>query len=127
MTCRFNGANNINECQATKDAIVNPEIIASLVGWIGGIVGGTIGILAGVIGTYFTISNTNGPRERAFVARAGVVFWLLIVIFLAGLLLIPTWHRHLLWAPYAIALIWGIRIANKKQFQIRREESAKAT
>ena len=35
-------------------------------GWVGTLVGGGVGLLGGVIGTYFTIKNTKGPRERAF-------------------------------------------------------------
>ena len=36
-------------------------------GLIGGIAGGVIGIAGGLVGTYFSIKNTRGPRERAFV------------------------------------------------------------
>jgi len=33
-------------------------------GLIGGIIGGIIGVAGGIIGTYFSIKNTNGPKER---------------------------------------------------------------
>ena len=52
---------------------MNPGFI----GLIGGIVGGIIGVAGGLLGTYFSIKNTNGPRERAFVIKASmrVGFW----------------------------------------------------
>jgi hypothetical protein len=94
-----------------------------LAGLIGGVVGGGVGLLGGVLGTYFSIKNTRGPRERAFVVRAAVACWLLVLAFLAGMYLIPAWYNQLLWLPYAALLLLGIRAWNRAQFRIRREES----
>ena len=37
--------------------------------WAGGVLGGVLGTLGGVIGTYFSIKNTNGPKERSYMIR----------------------------------------------------------
>ena len=92
-------------------------------GLLGACIGSAIGLLGGVVGTYFAIKNTTGRRERAFAIKASIVCWILVLAFVAAMLLIPTWHKHLLWIPYAIALFLGIRYWNKIQFQIRDEES----
>ena len=108
---------------------MDPETIGRLGGWIGVIVGGIGGIVGGVIGTYFmvkNIKNTKSPRERGFVIKASIIGWILVIAFVAAMLLIPTWYKHLLWIPYAILLILGIRFFNKTQFRIRNEESGDA-
>jgi hypothetical protein len=91
-------------------------------GTLGGWVGSAVGVLGGVIGTYFTIKNTNGPRERAFTIKASIICWLFVVSFLVGLWLIPPWYNMLLWVPYPIILIFGIRKWNQTQLRIREEE-----
>jgi hypothetical protein len=91
--------------------------------WVGGLLGGAVGVLGGILGTYASVKNTNGPRERAFVVRVAALCWLLVLAFLAGLLLLPGWYKHLLWIPYVILLVIGIRYWNQMQMRIRREES----
>jgi hypothetical protein len=91
--------------------------------WIGAIGGGLGGAAGGIIGTYFSVRNTNGPRERAFVIRAAVVCWLAVLVFVALQFALPTPYRWLLWIPYAILLPISIRLWNKRQFSIRQEES----
>ena len=92
-------------------------------GLAGAIVGVLIGLAGGVIGTYFSIKNTNGPRERAFMIRAAVVCWLAILIFLGLIIALPDPYRWLMWIPYGILLPLGIVYGNRKQQSIRREES----
>jgi hypothetical protein len=92
--------------------------------WIGAIAGGLFGVLGGALGTYLSIKNTHGPRERAFMIRASMTAWLLVAVFLVGLWLIPGWYRFLLWIPYVPLLIWGVLKWNSTQARIRREESA---
>jgi hypothetical protein len=92
-------------------------------GLVGGIVGSVIGALGGAVGTYFSIKNTSGPRERRFMVRAAIVAWLAISVFLAGLLLLPQPMNLLLWVPYVIALPLGIAWCNRRQRIIRSEES----
>lgn len=93
------------------------------VGLLGGIVGSVIGVLGGAIGTYFSIRNTRGPKERAFVIKASVLCWVLVAAFVAAALLLPPPQRYLVWLPYAILLPLGILAWNRKQSRIRKEES----
>lgn len=94
-------------------------------GLVGGIVGSLLGVAGGLIGTYFSIKNTNGPRERAFMIRSAMVCWIGVSVFLAGMFLVPP-ARLWLWIPYGILLPLGIGCANKKQRAIRRTELANA-
>lgn len=89
----------------------------------GAIGGSALGVLGGLVGTYYSVRNTDGPRERAFVVRSAFVCWMVIAGFLLALWLTPTPFRFLLWVPYAIALPLAIRGWNRKQEKIRREES----
>ena len=91
--------------------------------WIGAIVGGVLGLAGGIVGTYFSIKNTNGPRERAFMIRSAVVWWISILIFLGLLLGLPNPYRFFMWIPYSILLPLGIVFGNRKQQAIRQEES----
>jgi Ca2+/Na+ antiporter len=92
-------------------------------GWIGAIVGGLGGLAGGIIGTYFSIKNTNGPRERTFVIKAAVICFVAVVVFLVVLFAVPNPYRWLVWIPYAILLPVGIKVWNKRQFAIRQEEA----
>ena len=105
---------------------MDPETIGRFGGWIGGIVGGGMGVLGGLSGTYCTIKNTRGPQERAFAIKVSIIGWMLVLAFVSAMLLIPTWHKHLLWMPYAVLRIWGIRAWNKTQLRIRNDESTDA-
>ena len=92
-------------------------------GWIGGVAGGVIGLVGGVVGTYFSIKNTSGPRERSFMIKSAVVFWIAILIFVGLLLGLPNPYRWFMWIPYAILLPLGIIYGNRKQQAIRQAES----
>ncbi|MDD2456635.1 MAG: hypothetical protein PHG96_02585 [Kiritimatiellae bacterium] len=81
-----------------------------------------IGLGGGVIGTWASIRNTNGPRERAFMIRASVVMWVFGIAFLALMLVLPLPWRFLLWIPYGILLPLGIFFWNRTQRRIREEE-----
>lgn len=91
-------------------------------GWVGGILGGGIGLAGGVIGTYFSIKHTNGPRERAYMVKASVVCWTAVVLFIGLMFALPNPYRHLLWIPYAILLPLAIVFSNRTQQRIRKEE-----
>jgi hypothetical protein len=93
------------------------------IGWIGGITGAALGTLGGVAGTYFSIKNTNGPRERAFMVRVSAACWVAVTAFLVTLGLTPFPYRAWLWLPYMVLLPWAIRAGNRRQEQIRREEA----
>jgi hypothetical protein len=117
-------------------------------GVIGGIAGSLMGILGGAVGCYFSIKNTDGPRERAFVVKSikqmllcllkffliyGLACVLVYVpVFLLWIHLPPGWLitllflPHLLWIPYVILLVRGILRWNKEQARIRQEEAQEA-
>ena len=76
----------------------------------------------GVVGTYFSIKKTNGPRERSFMIKSAVVFWIAILMFLGLLLGLPNPYRWFMWIPYSILLPLGIIYGNRKQQAIRQEE-----
>lgn len=92
-------------------------------GLVGGLAGCLIGLVGGLIGTRASIRNTSGPRERAFVVRASIVFWSAGIVFLALLILLPTPWRFLMWIPFGILLPLGIIRWNRTQQRIRREEA----
>ncbi len=92
---------------------------SSMIGWFGGV----LGFLGGAIGTYFSIKNTNGPREKSFMVKCAVVGWIAIIIFLVLMSVLPNPYKYLLWIPYGILLPIGIRYGNRKQQGIRESES----
>ena len=91
-------------------------------GLVGGIIGGTLGLAGGAIGTYASIKNTAGPRERQFMVRTAIVAWVLITLFLILLFVLPNPYRWLIWIPYGVALPLAIVSLNRKQQAIRLEE-----
>jgi hypothetical protein len=82
----------------------------------------SLGLSGGAIGTYFSIKNTPGPRERAFMIRVSIVTWIAVSIFVAALMLLPKPYNWVLWIPYGIALPLTIIRWNKRQMEIRNEE-----
>jgi hypothetical protein len=92
------------------------------VGTVGGIIGGVLGLAGGAAGTYASIKNTGGPRERQFMVRAAVAAWVGITLFLALLFVLPNPYRWLIWIPYGVALPLAIISLNRKQQAIRSDE-----
>lgn len=99
---------------------MNAGEIAGLVGGIVGCIGGFAG---GMFGTYCSIKNTNGPREKSFMVKASIVCWAAILFFLAVLFTLPTPCRWLVWIPYPLLMFIGIKYLNGNQQRIRQEES----
>ena len=85
--------------------------------------GASLGVLGGAIGTYFSIKNTFGPRERAFMIHISIITWIAVSMFVAALMLLPKPYNFLLWIPYCIALPLAIMRWNRKQLEIRNQES----
>jgi hypothetical protein len=92
------------------------------VGTVGGIIGGILGLAGGAIGTYASIRNTGGPRERQFMVRTAIVAWVVVTLFLILLFVLPNPYRWLIWIPYGVALPLAIVSLNRKQQAIRSEE-----
>ncbi|MGH9870951.1 MAG: hypothetical protein ACRD9S_00520 [Pyrinomonadaceae bacterium] len=91
-------------------------------GKLGGIIGGAIGFAGGAVGTYASIKNTGGPRERRFMVRVSVVAWVAITLFVGLLFLLPNPYRWFLWIAYGLALPLAIVTLNRKQQAIRSAE-----
>lgn len=96
------------------------------IGMTGGIAGSVIGLMGGAIGTYFSIKNTAGPRERAFMMKSAALAWVAVSTFVAILLVTPFAYWALLWLPYLLLLPLAIRAGNRRQARIRQEEAAGA-
>jgi len=93
-------------------------------GTIGGILGGAIGIAGGIFGTWCSIRNTHGPRERAYMIRVSAIAWIALAVFLALLLGLPNPYRLWMWVPYGILLPLGIHRVNRRLAEIRAAENA---
>ncbi len=91
-------------------------------GLILGILGSVIGLAGGIIGSYLSIKNTNGPKEKVFVKKAVLGFWIGIIVFLIFLLIIPVPYNNIMWIVYGILLPITIIYFNKRQEKIRKEE-----
>ena len=91
-------------------------------GMVGGIIGGTLGLAGGAIGTYASIKNTGGPRERQFMVRTAIVTWVMVTLFVILLFVLPSPFRWLIWIPYGVALPLAIVSLNRKQQAIRLDE-----
>ncbi len=92
-------------------------------GLIGGIVGTVVGAAGGLVGAYFSIRNTNGPRERAFMIKASLLFGVFVAAFVAGVCLLPTPYKPWLVGVYVPVLVVGILFCNRRQTRIRSQES----
>ncbi|MCD6117902.1 hypothetical protein J7K93_12870 [bacterium] len=92
-------------------------------GLIGGIAGGIIGVAGGMIGTYFSIRNTKGPKERSFMVKVSVISWVVGIIFITLLLTLPSPYKWFMWLPYGILFPFGIIYINKRLRQIRQKET----
>jgi Ca2+/Na+ antiporter len=90
---------------------------------IGGIVGGILGLTGGLVGTYFSIKNTSGPREKAFMIKTSIFMWIFGITFLLLFFILPMPWRFLLWIPYSIILPLFIILGNRAQQRIKQEES----
>ena len=92
---------------------------------VGAIVLSVLGVAVGAVGTYSSIKNAKGPRERAFMIRSAIILWASVSVALAVILLLPAAG---LWICVAcvVLLPLGIRYENRKQMAIRREEQTNA-
>ena len=95
----------------------------AMLGMIGGAIGCIIGLCGGLIGTYFSIKNTKGPKERRFMVRWAIGFWIAMGVFLGLMVLLPSPYRYYLWAPYGVLLPLAIISCNRGQARIQAEEA----
>jgi RNA polymerase sigma factor (sigma-70 family) len=94
----------------------------------GAILGPILGLLGGMLGTWFSIRNTNSPRERRFTIRMALLVWLLLFVLvglpltlaLAGL--IPKWAYWSCFAVFFVILLPLIFWSNAHQRRIQIED-----
>lgn len=92
---------------------------------IGGITGTAIGIGGGLLGTYMSIKNTQTPRERQFIIRLAVGFWLILSVWMGVplvLVLAKVLPLEIFWVivlPFYVMLGPFIRWGNQRQAAIR--------
>jgi purine-cytosine permease-like protein len=87
------------------------------------VVAGLIVVVAGLAGAYLSIKNTKGPRERAFMIKAIIIGWIFVLALVFGLRVLPRSYHVLIIPIYIAGAVAGIMYSNKKQAQIRAEES----
>lgn len=93
-------------------------------GVIGGLVGSLIGICGAVIGGYYSIRNTNGPKERKFMVRLTVIVAILVLMLLVVVFSVGNPRANWVMIPFfALVLPALIYFGNKRQRKIRAEES----
>jgi hypothetical protein len=93
-------------------------------GILGGTIGSALGILGGVAGSYFSNKNTKGPNEKRFMVKMTVYAWSFLIILGLIAYLLPGPYKVFAFFPLWIALPFFIRYCNKKQQEIRLEESS---
>ncbi|MFH1303978.1 MAG: hypothetical protein ABIK07_23225 [Planctomycetota bacterium] len=99
---------------------MKPETI----GLIGALGGTLLGVLGGVYGTWNSVQQTNGPRERAFVVKMSVLFWIVVSLFVVLVFVLPAPWNYYIWLPYGLWLTSTIRRSDLKQQAIREAEAA---
>ena len=82
-----------------------------------------VGLIGAAICTYWEIANTTGPRERAFMVRACVWFWIANCIFVAAMWLVPKPYNWIFLPLYIVPLLIFARYCNRRCAAIRLEES----
>jgi hypothetical protein len=92
-------------------------------GTAGGIAGGVVGCMGGLIGTYFSIANASGPRERALTIRFAAACWLWLAAVMALMFLLPRpWGQLLI--PLGPAPTLAIPWCNRKIAAAQAEDRA---
>nr|HPJ72603.1 hypothetical protein [bacterium] len=59
-------------------------------GLVGGIAGAVLGLIGGIVGTWCSIRNTAGKRERALMVRLAAGFWAAMAVLGAAAWVIPA-------------------------------------
>ena len=88
------------------------------IGWIGAIVGSGIGILGGLIGTYFSIKRAANDRQRSFMMRCAIFFWVFVLCFVSLVCFLPAPWKYFIWVVYAVGLPIAIMRCNQRTAQL---------
>lgn len=93
---------------------MNFLFLFALTGWLAG-------LAIGLAGTYLAVHGARGPRERAFMVRAGVACWATVAAYPAAVWLMPE-HWPVVWLANAVGLPVGVRSWSRRQRELRRLE-----
>jgi len=92
-------------------------------GTAGGIAGGVVGCMGGLIGTYVSIANASGPRERALTIKFAAACWLWLAAVMALIVLLPRpWGQ--LFIPLGPAPTLAIPWCNRKLAAAQADDKA---
>lgn len=91
--------------------------------WLIFAIGPLLGLAGGIYGSWNTIRQTKGPRERAFAVRMSWLMFFVLTAWLVLLLITPQPYNWLWWIPYGIMLPLFIRHFNRRQQELREEEA----
>ncbi len=105
---------------------MNDQQIGYILGWGGGLLGILLGFGGAFLGTYIPYRQAKSPRQKSLILKSAAFFLSFVVIFLAGLMMLPLPWNHLLWIPYIVILVTSIRWFNNRQRLLVEEESAAA-
>ncbi|HAW28123.1 MAG TPA: hypothetical protein DCY03_08400 [Planctomycetaceae bacterium] len=93
------------------------------IGLIGAVGGTLLGLLGGVYGTWNSIQQTKGPRERAYVKKMALMFFIVVPLFVVLVFVLPDPWNYYIWLPYGLWLTTTIRRSALKQQAIREAEA----
>lgn len=97
-------------------------------GLVGGIAGCVLGVAGGVVGTYFSLKNTETERERALMVRYVAAFWavglaVLALMLLAAFGVLPEAVYWAVWIAFMCLLGPAIALGNRRLARARSEGS----
>ena len=91
---------------------------------LGAWLGAACGIAGCLLGTYWAVMKTEGPRERLFLRRAAIAAWIGAALITLLIVVLNNPYSNLLWIAYAITLPLGVSIAGREQVRLREVDRA---
>ena len=76
----------------------------------------------GVIGTYLSIKNVSGAKERGLMILCAAWIWIGIIVLLTIWMVLRETYLNYIWVAYMTGVPPAIRYANRKQNMIRESE-----
>ena len=92
-----------------------------------GLVFGGLLLLIGAVGTFHSVKNTKGPRERVFATRSNLGAWIAIFVFFMTVYFLPEPYNYLVVVLYFAAFPFVVYRVCSRRLKIRRIESMHAT
>jgi Ca2+/Na+ antiporter len=84
-------------------------------------------LLIGVVGTFQSVKNTKGPRERAFAAQSNLLAWMAVAILFVTMYFVPEPYNYLVVVLYFAAFPFIVYRVCSRRLLIRRLEKMHAT